>query len=265
MEYEWKPDEQGLQQILQLLKESQSPDTTIQRTVQQVSFPRPGRRPRPLPPTPAAAPPPGLQPARRRGPALRTRPSARPARRRRRRVRLAARAPGFRAAARDRDMCAARRERPPRPRPRPTCRGVGSAGRRGPHNASCGAGSGAGWMAEVARVWAACRELGSGFSPGARSPAPRWGKGPRRGSPWSHLLQASRSQARFSQAARGRGSPEGVPRARVQRASAPAAEDGMGAGGARCTWTMGRGQPVQNETRRLCGKRSRLSVKSKIT
>nr|XP_020145810.1 transportin-1 [Microcebus murinus] len=35
MEYEWKPDEQGLQQILQLLKESQSPDTTIQRTVQQ--------------------------------------------------------------------------------------------------------------------------------------------------------------------------------------------------------------------------------------
>lgn len=44
MEYEWKPDEQGLQQILQLLKESQSPDTTIQRTVQQVSFPRPRRR-----------------------------------------------------------------------------------------------------------------------------------------------------------------------------------------------------------------------------
>ncbi|KAM9677894.1 LOW QUALITY PROTEIN: transportin-1-like [Trichechus inunguis] len=35
MEYEWKPDEQGLQQILQLLKESQSPDSTIQRTVQQ--------------------------------------------------------------------------------------------------------------------------------------------------------------------------------------------------------------------------------------
>uniref|UniRef100_A0A2K5PR18 Importin N-terminal domain-containing protein n=1 Tax=Cebus imitator TaxID=2715852 RepID=A0A2K5PR18_CEBIM len=32
MEYEWKPDEQGLQQILQLLKEPQSPDTTIQRT-----------------------------------------------------------------------------------------------------------------------------------------------------------------------------------------------------------------------------------------
>ncbi|KAM9237784.1 LOW QUALITY PROTEIN: transportin-1-like [Dugong dugon] len=35
MEYEWKPHKQGLQQILQLLKESQSPDTTIQRTVQQ--------------------------------------------------------------------------------------------------------------------------------------------------------------------------------------------------------------------------------------
>ncbi|XP_022647972.1 transportin-1-like [Varroa jacobsoni] len=31
----WQPAEQGLQQILQLLKESQSPDTTIQRTVQQ--------------------------------------------------------------------------------------------------------------------------------------------------------------------------------------------------------------------------------------
>ncbi|MGH0182919.1 UNVERIFIED_CONTAM: hypothetical protein FKN15_010741 [Acipenser sinensis] len=38
MEYEWKPDEQGLQQILQLLKESQSPDTSTQRTVQQASF-----------------------------------------------------------------------------------------------------------------------------------------------------------------------------------------------------------------------------------
>lgn len=49
MEYEWKPDEQGLQQILQLLKESQSPDTTIQRTVQQVSFARPRRRPRSSP------------------------------------------------------------------------------------------------------------------------------------------------------------------------------------------------------------------------
>ncbi|XP_061118586.1 transportin-1 isoform X2 [Conger conger] len=35
MEYEWKPDEQGLQQILQLLKESQSPDTSTQRSVQQ--------------------------------------------------------------------------------------------------------------------------------------------------------------------------------------------------------------------------------------
>ncbi|XP_053555682.1 transportin-1 [Bombina bombina] len=35
MEYEWKPDEHGLQQILQLLKESQSPDTSTQRSVQQ--------------------------------------------------------------------------------------------------------------------------------------------------------------------------------------------------------------------------------------
>uniref|UniRef100_A0A1A8SI45 Transportin-1 n=1 Tax=Nothobranchius rachovii TaxID=451742 RepID=A0A1A8SI45_9TELE len=35
MECEWKPDEQGLQQILQLLRESQSPDTSTQRSVQQ--------------------------------------------------------------------------------------------------------------------------------------------------------------------------------------------------------------------------------------
>uniref|UniRef100_A0A8C5GZS9 Transportin-1 n=1 Tax=Gouania willdenowi TaxID=441366 RepID=A0A8C5GZS9_GOUWI len=35
MECEWKPDEQGLTQILQLLKESQSPDTSMQRSVQQ--------------------------------------------------------------------------------------------------------------------------------------------------------------------------------------------------------------------------------------
>nr|XP_023678943.1 transportin-1 [Paramormyrops kingsleyae] len=35
MEYQWKPDEQGLQQILQLLRESQSPDTSTQRSVQQ--------------------------------------------------------------------------------------------------------------------------------------------------------------------------------------------------------------------------------------
>ncbi|KAJ4926379.1 hypothetical protein JOQ06_008553 [Pogonophryne albipinna] len=41
MECEWKPDEQGLQQILQLLKESQSPDTSTQRSVQQVSFLKP--------------------------------------------------------------------------------------------------------------------------------------------------------------------------------------------------------------------------------
>lgn len=34
----WQPQEEGLRQIIQLLKESQSPDTIIQRTVQQVSF-----------------------------------------------------------------------------------------------------------------------------------------------------------------------------------------------------------------------------------
>ncbi len=34
----WQPEESGLQQILQLLRESQSPDTATQRVVQQVSF-----------------------------------------------------------------------------------------------------------------------------------------------------------------------------------------------------------------------------------
>ena len=34
----WQPEENGLQQILQLLRESQSPDTATQRVVQQVSF-----------------------------------------------------------------------------------------------------------------------------------------------------------------------------------------------------------------------------------
>ena len=34
----WQPEEAGLQQILQLLRESQSPDTATQRVVQQVSF-----------------------------------------------------------------------------------------------------------------------------------------------------------------------------------------------------------------------------------
>lgn len=34
----WQPNTDGLEQILQLLKESQSPDTEIQRAVQQVSF-----------------------------------------------------------------------------------------------------------------------------------------------------------------------------------------------------------------------------------
>ena len=36
---EWQPDEQGLQQVLQLLKDSQSPDTATQRAVQEVSSP----------------------------------------------------------------------------------------------------------------------------------------------------------------------------------------------------------------------------------
>lgn len=34
----WQPDQDGLQQIIQLLKESQSPSTEVQRAVQQVSF-----------------------------------------------------------------------------------------------------------------------------------------------------------------------------------------------------------------------------------
>lgn len=34
----WQPEESGLGQILQLLKESQSPDNATQRAVQQVSF-----------------------------------------------------------------------------------------------------------------------------------------------------------------------------------------------------------------------------------
>ena len=34
----WQPEESGLQQILQLLRESQSPDTATQRAVQQVSL-----------------------------------------------------------------------------------------------------------------------------------------------------------------------------------------------------------------------------------
>ncbi|XP_062844648.1 transportin-1 isoform X1 [Trichomycterus rosablanca] len=35
MEFQWKPDEQGLHEILQLLRESQSPDTNTQRSVQK--------------------------------------------------------------------------------------------------------------------------------------------------------------------------------------------------------------------------------------
>lgn len=38
MKMSWQPQEEGLRQIIQLLKESQSPDTAIQRAVQQVSF-----------------------------------------------------------------------------------------------------------------------------------------------------------------------------------------------------------------------------------
>lgn len=36
MKMTWQPSEEGLLQIIQLLKESQSPDTNIQRAVQQV-------------------------------------------------------------------------------------------------------------------------------------------------------------------------------------------------------------------------------------
>ena len=35
---EWKPQPEGLQQIIQLLKESQSIDNTIQKNVQKVGF-----------------------------------------------------------------------------------------------------------------------------------------------------------------------------------------------------------------------------------
>lgn len=38
MKMEWTPQEDGLRQILTLLKESQSPDTATQRDVQLVSF-----------------------------------------------------------------------------------------------------------------------------------------------------------------------------------------------------------------------------------
>lgn len=36
MKMTWQPSEEGLLQIIQLLKESQSPDTNIQHAVQQV-------------------------------------------------------------------------------------------------------------------------------------------------------------------------------------------------------------------------------------
>lgn len=161
MEYEWKPDEQGLQQILQLLKESQSPDTTIQRTVQQVSFPRPCRPPRSSPragPAPGgrvapAAPPPPPAPripppsARPRGEARpppqllpgasRTRPSSPgPGCRRGRRLPARGRR-GLPAAARDRDMCARRAATSPLAHRWPA-RGVesGAGGRARP---GCGA------------------------------------------------------------------------------------------------------------------------------
>ena len=38
MKMAWQPQEEGLRQILTLLHESQSPDTEIQRAVQQVSL-----------------------------------------------------------------------------------------------------------------------------------------------------------------------------------------------------------------------------------
>lgn len=38
MKMAWQPQEEGLRQILTLLKESQSPDTATQRDVQEVSF-----------------------------------------------------------------------------------------------------------------------------------------------------------------------------------------------------------------------------------
>lgn len=38
MKMAWQPQEEGLRQILTLLKESQSPDTATQRAVQQVSL-----------------------------------------------------------------------------------------------------------------------------------------------------------------------------------------------------------------------------------
>lgn len=38
MKMAWQPQEEGLRQILQLLKESQSHDNAVQRAVQQVSF-----------------------------------------------------------------------------------------------------------------------------------------------------------------------------------------------------------------------------------
>ena len=38
MSFNWHPDEASLAQILQLLKESQNPDTETQRAVEQVSY-----------------------------------------------------------------------------------------------------------------------------------------------------------------------------------------------------------------------------------
>lgn len=38
MKMAWQPQEEGLRQIITLLKESQSPDTATQQTVQLVSF-----------------------------------------------------------------------------------------------------------------------------------------------------------------------------------------------------------------------------------
>lgn len=157
MEYEWKPDEQGLQQILQLLKESQSPDTTIQRTVQQVSFRRrrPGRPPRPGP----AAPPPLPSPARARGlgPGSGRRPRG------------------------DRDMCAA---------PRPAAIATRAPSRR-PSRAGGGAGAARGRRPACEGAWAgpgrAAGGAGAGFEPapgglGLCQARPERAAGPERGS-----------------------------------------------------------------------------------
>lgn len=127
---EWKPDEQGLQQILQLLKEESDP-RHHHPTVQQVSFARPRRArrfaaPGPLqaagrlpPPLPSPLPDPSAlrAPAREQGPPA---AAAAPARR----LAHAALVPRVRAAAWPGGLS----ERPGAPKPLPaiaTCASVG--------------------------------------------------------------------------------------------------------------------------------------------